>query len=729
MRTPPTTLLLPARRLTLATALTALCALTGGLLTVAVPARAEGVASEAQCKEKFPGQPARVGPSAGLPDCRAYERVTPENLGRSQDMTFYVEDHTLASADGEHLALDTTGSELEPEPGVSPTSTGTKAVFSRTAAGWVMRSIVPPGFHADHLYPELFSLDLSQIAFSATSQLNFSESTTGEEQFEVGPVGGPYTQIASVPFTPNTADDFTKIEGANAGAAGAPPLSHVLFSSYDHALPLSAVEHRVAEETLGGSYASGAPNLYEWSEGRLRLVNVEGEGSRVKLINKCGATLGAFSDLKSEATTVGAVSADGSRVFFTSPEREFENNECSGIPPRLYMRVDGRETVPVSPGNAPAYFNGVTPDGSELFYTEGHDAGTLYAYDIKTGVRTPVFGLKHPFPGQERFLVISEDGSTLYLWRESGKGPIFRAEREAGGDGWSTSTIAVATESTSLSELMYTTPNGQFLVFVADGVEGEPRGGPSGLHGELFRYDHATGSVMCVSCGNGVAPYGEVIPSSVFPVDSIRLDDEPLSQDGGIQMSENGQEVFFETTARLVPQDQNSTATNAVLAEYPGMDAYEWEADGTDGCESSRGCTHLLSTGEAVGPEFFLGASRSGRDVFMTSAAQLAPGATPEFTNIYDMREGGGFPPPAPASECVACHGVGSPPPLFGPGASGTFNGPGNPAPPAPPPPSPPAKRTAVKCAKGRKLDHGKCVKVKSRHKARKTSVDRGGRS
>ncbi len=104
------------------------------------------------------------------------------------------------------------------------------------------------------------------------------------------------------------------------------------------------------------------------------------------------------------------------------------------------------------------------------------------------------------------------------------------------------------------------------------GPEPEPRGAG---HNELYRYDAATGNVMCVSCGEGVAPAeGEMIESN----GALETQDQTPPF---IQVSEDGQRVFFQTTARLVPQDTNSTAHNGSSAqENPGMDVYEWEETG-----------------------------------------------------------------------------------------------------------------------------------------------------
>ena len=157
---------------------------------------------------------------------------------------------------------------------------------------------------------------------------------------------------------------------------------------------------------------------------------------------------------------------------------------------------------------------------------------------------------------------------------------------------------------------------------------------------------------------------------------------ESATQDGTppfIQMSEDGQKVFFQTTQQLVPQDTNNpNIEGSAAAGFSGMDVYEWEAEGWAGCKVSFGCTHLLTGGDSYGASIFLGATRDGSNVFFSSPSPLVSWATPEFTNIYDARVDGGFAPPPPPRECLSCQGVGSTAPLFGPGASLTFVGPGN---------------------------------------------------
>ncbi len=188
----------------------------------------------------------------------------------------------------------------------------------------------------------------------------------------------------------------------------------------------------------------------------------------------------------------------------------------------------------------------------------------------------------------------------------------------------------------------------------------------------LYRYDAADGSVMCVSCGTGNAPEkGNVVdPGTTL----AGLDGVPQMT----QITTDGQEVFFQTTARLVPQDANSAEATKADGFGPGLDVYEWEAMGSGGCELPQGCTYLLSSGEASGPSTFLGASANGSDVFFATPARLAPQDKDEFDDIYDARADGGLVPPPTVPECTSCQGVGSPPPLFNVPASVEFMGAGN---------------------------------------------------
>jgi len=715
------------------------CAAAGATLVVLLACNAS--ASFAAC----PNEAFRTGRSASLPDCRAYELVTPPELG-PEDMTFKDEhDKFLVSGDGEHLLLEAEATFLEP----AASRIGTKAVFSRTASAWTMQSATSPANVAEQTEVQLLSPD-----FSHATLISNEVRPNAVYHFAAGPVGAPDETLSIPAELGGNASTFV---GGNAGVpGGVAPFSDVFFTSPDHALLPPGREREEAEETQ-----AGLVDLYAWSGGRLRLVNVADEG---KPLNACGARLGGAGGAEAEGgSAINAVSPDGSRVLFRSPAQP----QIPGCPePQLYMRVDGRETVEVSEPEevslplserGPVRYVGASRDGSRVYFTtatvltpEGGNGNLIYEYDTDapvghrlTLIADNVTELK---TGVNPGAVVSEDGSTVYY---SGTSTLQQAGNPVAVTGiWrydeitkTTSFVAVPREADREIEPWYTTPNGGFLVFPSGGPNGRAVlfEGPDGLeeelrgvgHDELYRYDAADGSVMCASCGQGVAPAKGLM---LEPIENEGWDGRPNDQPTPVMISEDGRRVFFQTSAQLVPQDTNE---NTLLEELDSIqtglgkasDVYEWEADGSEEapgvfCRVANGCTHLISAGEAVGPERFLGASQNGQDLFFASAAQLLPQATPEFTNIYDARVDGGFPSPAPHVECTSCQGVGSPPPQFGTPASAVFTGVGNPpASSATPPPAtqlPAAKR----CAKGKKLKHGKCVKVKKR-KARKTAASR----
>ncbi len=640
----------------------------------------------------------RVGHSAGLPDCRAYELVTPASLGRTQALTFTGgATKAAASGDGEAVALETIVP-LEPNASTPSSVGGARAVFSRNSkVGWEMKSLVPSGASGYAFEPRLFSPDLSQVAFeSSPGDLNLGPAARSQYiTLEVGQVGGPYTDVATTPWQAETS-----FVGASAD------FSDVLFTSLEHAecprrarprsgceLPLSGAEEEAAVKETD----SGAPDLYDWTEGGLRLVNAWNG----RLVNRCGATLGAgILGQGQNFGTVNAVASDGATIFFTAPYGGTASEPGCTEPARLYMRVNGGEPVEVAKPEEPGVevgtvsnplsvvrYNYATPDGSEVFFNtemaltsdDSSKVNKLFEYDADEpeGRRLKRIASGVPMESgvgirESEGFFFSEDGSTVYaVSGSSGVQEITRYDTSTGE-----STHVAHIKASSEFKRSYSTPSGEFFLFPSTEVENEPRGAG---HEELYRYSHADGSVICVTCGTGPGPAPEQGMDVGIVFGTTLSFPDALPQ--VTEISENGQEVFFQTTAQLVPQDTNSTKYEfGAVNKAPGLDVYEWEADGTGGCELAQGCTYLLSSGEASGPSHFIDASANGRDVFFESPAQLVPQATPEFPNIYDARVNGGFAPPSGAPECLSCQGVGSPPPLFSSPASTTFAGAGNPA-------------------------------------------------
>ena len=116
-------------------------------------------------------------------------------------------------------------------------------------------------------------------------------------------------------------------------------------------------------------------------------------------------------------------------------------------------------------------------------------------------------------------------------------------------------------------------------------------------------------------------------------------------------LSADGNRLFFESFESLLPRDANEA-----------MDVYEWQrAAGAEECDakgaelyvpSSGGCLSLISSGQGESDSEFADASPDGSDVFIRTASSLVP-QDPGQVDVYDAREGGGFPPFVPKAPCV----------------------------------------------------------------------------
>jgi hypothetical protein len=278
-------------------------------------------------------------------------------------------------------------------------------------------------------------------------------------------------------------------------------------------------------------------------------------------------------------------------------------------------------------------------------------------------------------------------------------------------------------------------PDGRWLAFMSErSLTGyDNRDASSGEQDqEVFLYDATAnggqGGLVCASCDpSGARPHGTLDIAHNF--EGLLVDAEGKWNGqwlaGSIPgwtspeyqsryLSDSGR-LFFNGADALVPSDTNGTE-----------DVYEYEPPGVGGCTSasvsfsarSGGCVDLISSGTAREESAFMDASESGDDVFFMTSAQLSKQDTDTVRDVYDARVGGGFPEPQapPACEGDACQS-----PVAAPNDptpdSLTYQGPGNPEPLLS---VTRTKKKTIKCAKNRKLTHGKCVKRKK--KARKAS-------
>jgi NHL repeat-containing protein len=654
-------------------------------------------AAEAGC----PNELLRTGFSANLPDCRAYEVVTPPTRNRRDE----GDGGNFAASDGNRFAYVSQA--------VLPGSqtAGLQYLATRGPGGWSSENEIPPqagyygSFCEGNAEISALSADLSKAVLVDGRDQVSGESTSGGD----GGCGGPEPELVSgepkevenlfvrdaVNHTYQLIDVTPPgITPENAVFRGASTdLSHVVF---------------VDGARLTADAPHNAGNLYEWSGGVVRLVTVLPDGTPI---------------VGSLAAGKHAVSSDGSHVFFTAGGK-------------LYVRLNGEHTAQVDEsrgGSGPGgggSFQAASADGSQVFFTDDASAGltsdtvpgsgaNLYRYEVPSGQLTDL--TPAGAAEVEGVSSISEDGSYVYF---AADGAL--SGTQANGHGataqsgqpnlylWHGGTITfIATLShtdacrNSKCRQM-SSEDGLFFAFSThvsvtgyDNIEAGVGAVP-----EIFLYSVASNQLACVSCN----PSGEAPVSTATLVDS-----EIAHMDGGAEMEEQGDEspryltdggrVIFETADALLP-----AATNGQV------NVYEYE----------QGQLYLISTGTSSQESEFIEASPNGEDIFLRTYQQLVPQATKEEVRvIYDARVNGGFPPPAAPPPCTtadACRPASSPQPaIFGAPASSTFSGAGNLAPSAATPRLKPRSKP-VKCRKGfvRRKVKGKTKCV--RNPARKAS-------
>jgi hypothetical protein len=610
-------------------------------------------AAEGSC----PNEAFRTGPSANLPDCRAYEQLTPrDKKGAIEPFRQGLQlnnQGAVVGEDGNRLMLSEqlTHWEFGVEAGQSP------YFFSRKSEGsWqTTAAALQPETGVDHDVPELESPDLTSFAFSSGWQTGGSSSTESTDiEFKVGPPGGPYVTAASVP------------------RAAAKKLGWVAASEDFSKLILAVTDRGLIPHHSTGT-TSGA-DLFEYSGGVLRQANVTG-ASPGTTIGSCGAVIvrgpaeaNGGADPEDEMPSgAHAVSADGSRVFFEA----VPGSNCAESK-HLYMRVNGSETRDLGT-NA---FLAANKEGSEVLLA--NPAGEVVLYDTESATAKPLPGVS------AAGLVISEDFNVIYF--RGGNGSyLYRYDIAAG-------TLRLLMETDTAIAPSQVSPDGRFVYFSGE-VAGVPAGGaPAGKSEKLegqnpqaFLYDSVENMVECVSCAS---PFD---PEPAWPAEEALDDSENGHRDTAngtprvTMFSANGDYAFFDTIAALVPSDVNGEhefkLEDGEEKENDGYsdssDVYEWRRVGVGGCTAVQGCISLISSGREGHLVLLLGTTESGSDVFFTSRSQLGLNDDDNSIDIYDARVDGGEPLLAPRPvECEgdACSTPFAPPSDLTP-SSATFQG------------------------------------------------------
>ncbi len=672
-----------ARTRRLACALATLAAVCSGALgALATPALAGGCPNEQLRSENN---------STRLPECRAYEMVTP----------LYKEGFPLIPQifnDEGTLAYQSTGSFA----GNGVGSLGNEYVARRSSAGWATTSPDPP----TSTYISAITAATEGLSADLRSSLWDSERTEPPAEdaqtflYLRGP-DGSMTRVGPA-GVPGVDEAFASVMGTSSD------LTHIVF------------QHE------GGAGSAQASTMFEYvgtgNESPARSVSVDNGGNQ----------------LPAEVCPAG-MSTDGRVIAIISSCHEGLSQVWARVAESATVAVSGSECtrVPSDPGGAcsavaAVAFAGMATDGSRVYFTTAQQlvngdtdqTNDLYECDIPPGNPAPV-GTANPCTSLievsgdvtganvENVVNVSEDGShvyfiaqgvlasnlgtndaraaagdnNLYVWEKDAAHPAgqttFVAKLEA--NDISDSTTKTAPQSTVDGRyLVFTTPS---RLLVSDTDEAP----------DVYRYDAQTGALLRLSIDSSGTGGNEPGAGATLPLGNRKV--LAAARARPTALTADGSTVIFETAEALSPADNDGVS-----------DVYEWH----------EGRVSLISNGGAVstfGPGA-IGITPSGRDILFVTGQPLTGGDAGTEEDVYDARVEGGFPATtsAPCSG-EACQG-GPPPQPLPPStpASAAFNGPGSPLTPETPPasqPKPKPQTAAQKLAKALKACRSKHSKSK----------------
>jgi hypothetical protein len=694
------------------------------------------------------------------------------------------------ASDGEEVVLASVGGFADPSgSGGGPESFF--YLGTRSAGGWGLSSLTQPNsrFALQELIPGAYE---ANDGLSLWEQVTPQQSVRATELYLRSASGG-YALVGTLTPDAETSTTTEPGALKDEPIAATSTFQHIVVSATnepkeDH-WGFDKTTGRLSLYEYSGTTQPDEEGFESSGEPRRKpvLVAVSGPKGSRELLAVCGAELGNSVD-----SDYNAFSSDGETIFFTligcspTPKTEeiYARLHGSLISPVAAESVDvserecgGVECEAESGKN----FEGASENGEKVFFTSTQkltsDASdltaggsatngkgcavtasgcNLYEYDFSLGVGHRLVLVAGGADNVRGVPGIAEDGSRVYYVAEGevpGSGENVFHRSPVGGEPnlyvYDTNTGVtsfIATLSQKYDEedwtrrfyrpVEVTGGSGRFLLFAsaASGVTpGESSGG--GIV-QLFEYDAQTDELVRVTQGeegwngngNGVAVGFDTRLIQNLISEFYEHRDFSSGTDH-LNVSDDGKTVVFATAGEL-----SSFAGPASARGCPSV--YEFRSEGP----ISAGAVHLLSDGRDAtiykGGEcgaVFVGMDDSGNNVLFSTTDSLLPNDVDGGqVDIYDARVDGGFPPEpfvAPQCEGEGCQGT-----VSGPSASGAPGSVGQ-APEAPvvaattPPATTVAKKTNVRCARGKKLSRGKCVKVKGKKKVKRVSRGRRTKS
>jgi hypothetical protein len=662
-------------------------AIAGTLVLAAAPASAA---------ESCPNAKYRTGPSLFLPECRAYELVTPQgktNVLRQRNTTANM---AKVAPDGEGILYLTATGPLtrEASAGMNVWETA-----RRGADGWKAESVTPPivgpfgetaNSYARMAVP---SAGLDKIFFTSSAVFD-SEQTWGVNPTFNGGVflgnGTSSTWVSkptwagALPAQANTDTRWYRFHPVG----GTPDLSTVYFNTFATLTPEDEASGRPAMQSLA---------VYKYENGQLSNAGILPDGSLSP-----GGSISADrvgndvntppNPLDVDVMRDNAVSSDGSSLLFVSPDPTRAAVDPLLPKPQLYMAVDGKASVLLSapegddapqagttgvepasnrmsrpnPNLITSAYEVATPDHSVVLFStkdaltedaEGVDPEIVktYRYEGASGSLTYLPDLDRTVTADDagsnakfgQIVELSESGDSMLYLTEGGSLRLWRKDKP-------TLTVSEGVSRSLRGDASYITSarfsaDEEVLALNSLGpLRGEPDHTPGLFNpswvyrAQVYRYTVADDNLDCISCKPGGSLTGAALsvwgPENGYSNGSAT----PTGYWSARSMTADGSTIYFTTTTPLLEADHNTVE-----------DVYQWR-DGKLG---------LITTGAsgADGAALYE-TTADGRDVFIISAEQLSPSDTDGFYDISDVRVNGGFDPPEAARSCAIGECQGPPP-------------------------------------------------------------------
>ncbi len=606
-----------------------------------------------------------------LPDCRAYELVSPENAGA---LLLFPGEVTEPYAEFLFKSITTNSPPNALGQATSPARFGffgyagvinglhppngliDRYVSTRTDAGWVTTYPGRPGSDTLVAVNPLCSNTLDRCIDYQNEFQSEGHQPSSEAPF-VWDVNGE--GLGRWPTNLSVVSNGESYVGDKRPSAD---FTHFVFSSRN---------------------AAFAPGGLETAPGSVYDNDVEGKTISIVSEDANGDPIAGDTGPSDEYIKIPAVSSDGSHILMSTLA------PAGNI--HLYMRVDDAVTYEIGNG-AGVKFAGMTADGSEVAFTspqqltsDDTDVGNdLFVWNEATKEITRVSqgngnGNSDACSAQWTGLCDVQTLTTLRPELDdalaSRSGDIFFYSPEQldptdpgvlneknlylyrNGQAHYVATLDPGTKV----DRMQISPDGAHAAFLTaarltnyDNVSPATPSGDLTAWREIYTYDAEANEVDCASCmPTGEPPKNDYEKTGSF-ITNVLLKDVMASTSGRF-MSDDGR-VAFATADALVPAD-----TNGKIDVYEYVDNRpQLITNGTGDRDMQSGTVVYPST--HVGLE---GISTDGVDLyFSTFESLVGTDRNGSFIKFYDARTNGGFPfvPPAlPCSAADECHGDTSP--------------------------------------------------------------------